>query len=65
VPDAVGSNVTLIVQVVAGATELPQLLVCAKSPGFVPVMLMLLMVKAAFPGLLNVRLLAALVVPTA
>jgi hypothetical protein len=65
VPEAVGVKVTLMVQLVAAASELPQVLVCAKSPLFVPVMLMLLRVKAALPELLSVTVLAALVVPTA
>ena len=60
-----GLKVTLIVQLVAAASELPQLLVSAKSPLLVPVMLMLLMVKVALPELLSVTVLAAPVVPTA
>ena len=65
VPDAVGLKVTLIAQLVAAASELPQLLVSAKSPLLVPVMLMLLIVNVALPELLSVTMLAALVVPTA
>ena len=41
VPVAVGVNVTLIVQLAPAATLEPQLLVCAKSPGLVPVIEML------------------------
>lgn len=55
----------LIVQLVAGASELPQVLVWAKSPLFVPVMLMLLMVNVALPELLSVTMLGELFVPTA
>src|SRR6516164_6403022 len=36
-PRWVGVNVTLIVQLAPGATELPQLFVWAKSPGSAPV----------------------------
>jgi hypothetical protein len=61
----VGANVTLIVQLVATASELPQVLIWAKSPGFVPVMPMLLMVNKDVPVLLSVTGMAELVVPTA
>ena len=40
-PEAVGVNVTLIVQVAFAATTLPQVLVWAKSPALVPVTEML------------------------
>ena len=40
-PAAVGANVTMIVQVPDAGTLDPQLFVCPKSPGFVPVMVML------------------------
>jgi hypothetical protein len=36
-PKVVGVNVRLIVQLPFASTELPQLFVCPKSPGFVPV----------------------------
>jgi hypothetical protein len=52
-PLAVGVNVTLIVQLPAAATELPQVFVSAKSPAFVPVIAMLVMLKAALPVLLS------------
>jgi hypothetical protein len=64
-PEAVGVKTTLIVQLVATTRELPQLLVCEKSPGFVPEILMLVIVKVAFPVLLSVTDLAGLLVPTA
>ena len=51
VPVAVGLKVTLIVQLDAAATLLPQVLVCAKSPLFVPVTAMLVMLNAVLPGL--------------
>ena len=54
VPLAAGVKVTLIVQLAPAATELPQLLVWAKSPGFVPVSAMLVTVKAALPVLVRV-----------
>jgi hypothetical protein len=47
VPAAVGVNVTLIAQLLSAATLLPQVLVSAKSPGFVPPMLMLAMFSVA------------------
>jgi hypothetical protein len=54
VPVAAGVKVTLIVQLAPAAIELPQLLVCAKSPGLVPVSAMLEMLKAALPVLFRV-----------
>ena len=54
-PVAVGLNVTLIVQLpLFAATELPQVLVCAKSPLFAPVTAMLVMPSAALPVLVSV-----------
>ena len=50
VPVAVGVNVTLIVQLPPAATLDPQLLVWAKSPLLVPVMVMPLMLSAVLPG---------------
>jgi hypothetical protein len=61
-PVVVGVKVTLIVQEPAAATVVPQLLVCAKSPGFVPEMAMLEMVSVPEPGLDSVIVFAALVV---
>jgi hypothetical protein len=63
VPDADGVNVTLIVQLAPAATLLPQLLVWAKSPEFVPLTPMLEMLKVAFPVLETVTVCGALVVP--
>jgi hypothetical protein len=65
-PEAVGANVTEIAQLlfaasVAGLTG--QFDVCEKSPLFVPVIPMLLIVSAAVPELVTVTVLAALVVP--
>jgi len=60
VPDAVGLNLTLIVQFALAARELPQLLVCEKSPFAV----MLEIVRAALPVLDKVIVCDALVVPT-
>ena len=59
-PSCVGVNVTLIVQLPLAATELPQSLVCAKSP----VVMILVMVNGASPVLLNVTVWTALVLPT-
>src|SRR5438874_444914 len=61
---AVGVKVTLIVQLPPAATLAPQLLVCPKSPGLVPVKPMLVMVNAAPLGFESVTALAALVAPT-
>ena len=44
-----GVNVTFIVQLAPAATELPQLLVSAKSPEFVPVKLILVILSAIVP----------------
>jgi hypothetical protein len=63
VPGAVGVNVTLMVQFAPAATELPQLLVCAKSPLFVPVTAMLVRFSEALPVFASVTVCAALVVP--
>lgn len=53
-PEAVGENVTLIVQLLFAPTEPPQVLVSAKSPGSAPVNVMLLMDSVAFPVLFSV-----------
>ena len=49
VPVAEGVNVTLMVHWAPAASELLQLLVCAKSPLFAPVMAMLLIESAVLP----------------
>src|SRR5256712_666884 len=60
VPVAVGVNVTLIAQLPSAATEVPQVLVCAKSPlATMPGTL-----SAALPVLFSVTVCAALVVFT-
>jgi hypothetical protein len=53
-PTREGLKVTLIVQFAPAATELPQVLVSAKSPALVPVIATLVMLKAALPVLLRV-----------
>jgi hypothetical protein len=63
-PLADGVNVTLIGQLPPAAAELPQVLVSEKSLAFVPVTVMLVMLKAALPVLLRVTVCAALVIPT-
>ena len=63
-PEAVGVNVTLIVQLLPAASELPHVVISAKSPGFVPVTATPAMLISAFPVLLSVTVCAALVVPT-
>ena len=61
-PLAAGVNVTLIVQLLPAATELPHVLVCAKSLALVPVSARLVMFKAALPVLVSVTVWAVLVV---
>ena len=62
-PVADGVNVTEIVQFPPlPARLLPQLLVCEKSPEFVPVMLILEIVRLWFPELVSVTVCAVLVV---
>src|SRR5204862_3254271 len=63
-PAAVGVKVTLIVQFPPAATLDPQLLVCPKSPGLVPVKAMLVMLNVAPLGFESVTACAALVAPT-
>src|SRR5438094_1628059 len=66
-PVAVGVKVTLMVQVpLAAKVEglRGQLLVCPKSPGFVPVKAMLVILSAVLLGFERVTALAALGVPT-
>ncbi len=57
-------NVTDIVQFPLLLKLLPQLFVCEKSPEFVPVMLILLMVNDWLPEFVSVTVLAVLVVLT-
>ena len=63
-PVAEGVNVTEMVQLPFELRELPQLFVWLKSPELVPVMLMLLMVNVAVPGLVTVIDSAVLLVLT-
>jgi hypothetical protein len=63
-PVAVGLNVTLMVQLAAAATLVPQVLVWLKSPLFVPVMAMLVMLSAAVPVFERVTACAVLLVLT-
>jgi hypothetical protein len=64
VPVAVGVNVTLIVQFDPAATIDPQLLVCEKSPAFVPETDILGTFISAFPVFVRVADLTVLPVPT-
>ena len=64
VPLAVGAKLTLIVQLEAAVSELPQVLVCVKSLAWVPVTAMLAMLKGALPVLVRMIVCAALAVPT-
>lgn len=54
VPDAVGSNVTVTLQVPPEATDEPHVLVCSKSPSSVPVIETSATVRACGPVLLMV-----------
>ena len=63
-PSAVGTNVTLTVQLLPAARLVPQgLFEIAKSPAFAPVKVMLVIVTAAGPVFVNVTVLALLVTP--
>lgn len=64
-PTAKGENVTAMLQLKPAASLLLQLFVCEKSPLFVPVTAMLLMVRVVVPVLLKLMFCAALVVPAA
>ena len=64
VPVAVGLKVALIVQLLCAARLLPQLLVCSKSPGSVPLMVIRVSETAVAPVLVSVIEAVALLVPT-
>ena len=63
-PVAPGLNVTLITQFDPTASELPQVLVSAKSLLFAPVMVIPVMLRVAVPLFESVTPWALLVVPT-
>ena len=63
-PVAVGLKLTVTVQVPFTGRVLTQLFVCAKSPGFVPVIETAVIVSCPRPLLVTVRVCAVLVVPT-
>src|SRR5207248_6476696 len=54
-PTAVGVNVTLKVQLAPTATVVPQSLVCAKSPGFRPLMVTLVIDNGASPVFVRLK----------
>jgi hypothetical protein len=64
VPTAFGVNVTLIVQLAPDITTLPQVLVCAKSPAFVPLTRINEIESVPSPVFFNVTSMGKLVVPT-
>lgn len=64
VPKFVGEKFTLILHCPPGAGELGQLLVCAKSVAFVPLIAMLLIVSVLLPVFFSCMPFAPLVVPT-
>ena len=64
-PIAVGENVTLIVQVPPPPTVAPQLFVWPKSPLFVPVIAMLMMLSDTPEVFVRIVPMEVLVVPTA
>jgi len=64
-PLALGLNVMAMLQLALAAKLVPQVLVCEKSPEFVPAKTMLVIVKVPLPVLVNVTLCAPLALPTA
>src|SRR5262249_5360616 len=64
-PAAVGVKLALIVQLALGASDVPHVLLCAKSPAFGPVRVMLLMASTALPIFVRVTVWTPLVVPFA
>ena len=64
-PDAMGLKLILMLQPAPAASELSQVLVCAKSPAFVPVIAMLVMFSVVVPTLVRVEACARLVLPIA
>jgi hypothetical protein len=62
-PFAPGVNTTLIPQLPPAASDVPQLLVCVKSVGFVPAKLIPLIVNATVPGFVKVTVCAVLATP--
>ena len=65
VPACVGVKITLILQLAAGFTEPPHVLVWAKSPASAPVMRMLVMARVAMPKFASVTGLPPLLLPKA
>ena len=63
-PATAGVKVTFMVQFAPIPSDVPQLLVWVKSPGFVPAMVMLVRVRAAVPMFDRVTARAVLGVPT-
>ena len=63
-PAAAGVKMTLMVQFAPTASDVPQLLVCEKSPGLVPANVILVMDRAAVPIFDSVTARALLGVPT-
>jgi hypothetical protein len=64
-PMADGVNVTVTAHLPGAATEVPQVLVSAKSPALAPPIVMLLTLRAAVPVFERVTVWAGLLVPTA
>src|SRR5438874_3554031 len=62
VPNAVGLNVTLMLQLVPATNEVPQVWVCAKFPAFVPVIPMPMMGKVVVPTFVKVTICYGIVV---
>jgi hypothetical protein len=65
IPEAVGVNTEVIVQFDPAATDVPQVLVCEKSPALAPVIVILVIDSEAFPVLNKLTPLDALEVPMA
>jgi len=63
-PVAVGVKVAVTVQLAPGPSVVPQVFVRPKSPAFVPVRVMLVMLRVVDPTFVMVDVIGALVVPT-
>ena len=63
-PKSLGEKFTLILHCAPGASEPGQLLVCAKSVAFVPLIAMLLIVSVLLPVFFSCMAFGPLVVPT-
>ena len=65
IPAAVGVNVTVMMQLLAAPILTPHVLVCEKSPAWMPVMVISEKFKGDFPKFVTIAALGELLVPTA